>query len=93
MMDTDTSVIHERIGLLCREFKMPTMGAQSVVRFTEAGHGDALSTFLEVLEQEAEDRRHRRINRLRQASRLPSGKTWRPSSTTGCLWRVVVHHL
>ena len=75
-MDTDTTLIQERIGLLCREFKLPTMGAQSVVRFTEAGHGDALSTFLEVLEQEAEDRRHRRINRLRQASRLPSGKTW-----------------
>ncbi len=52
------------------------MGAQSVARFTEAGHGDALSTFLEVLEQEAEDRRHRRINRLRQASKLPAGKTW-----------------
>ena len=52
------------------------MGAQSVAGFTEAGHGDALSTFLEVLEQEADDRRHRRINRLRQASRLPSGKTW-----------------
>ena len=32
--------------------------------------------FLEVLEQEAEDRRHRRINRLRRESRLPAGKTW-----------------
>ena len=31
---------------------------------------------MEVLEQEAEDRRHRRINRLRRESRLPSGKTW-----------------
>ena len=29
-----------------------------------------------VLEQEAEDRRQRRIGRLRTASRLPSGKTW-----------------
>ena len=48
----------------------------SVARFTAAGHGDALATLLEVLEQEAEDRRHRRINRLRQASKLPSGKTW-----------------
>ena len=52
------------------------MGAQSVARFTAAGHGDALATFLEVLEQEAEDRRHRRINRLRRESRLPAGKTW-----------------
>ncbi len=76
MMATDTRVIQERIGQLCREFKLPTMGARSVARFTAAGHGDARSTFLEVLEQEAEDRRHRRINRLRQASKLPSGKTW-----------------
>ena len=45
-------------------------------RFTAAGHGDALGTFLEVLEEEAEDRRHRRISRLRKEARLPSGKTW-----------------
>ena len=73
---TDTSVMQERIGQLCYQFKLPTMGAQSVARFTAAGHGDALPTLLEVLEQEAEDRRHRRINRLRKVSRLPSGKTW-----------------
>ena len=76
MMNTDTSVMQERIGQLCRQFKLPTTGAQPVARFTAAGHGDALPTFLEVLEQEAEDRRHRRVNRLRQASKLPSGKTW-----------------
>ena len=73
---TDTSVMQDRIGQLCGQFKLPTMGAQSVARFTAAGHGDALATFLEVLEQEAEDRRHRRINRLRRESRLPSGQTW-----------------
>ena len=73
---TDTSVMQDRIGQLCGQFKLPTMGAQSVARFTAAGHGDALATFLEVLEQEAEDRRHRRIDRLRRESRLPSGKTW-----------------
>ena len=76
MTDTDTSVMQERIGQLCHQFKLPTMGAQSVDRFTAAGHGDALPTLLEVLEQEADDRRHRRINRLRQSSKLPSGKTW-----------------
>ena len=73
---TDTSGMQDRIGQLCGQFKLPTVGAQSVTRFTAAGHGDALATFLEVLEQEAEDRRHRRINRLRRESRLPSGKTW-----------------
>ena len=41
-----------------------------------AGPGDALPSFLDVLEQEAEGRRHRRINRLGKESRLPSGRTW-----------------
>ena len=52
------------------------MAAQSVDRFTAAGHGEALSILLEVLEQEAEDRRQRRTNRLRRESRLALGKTW-----------------
>ena len=79
---TDTVAINDRIGELCRQFRLPTMGAQSVARFTAAGYGDALSTFLEVLEvlevleQEAEDRRQHRIGRLRTSSRLPAGKTW-----------------
>ena len=75
---TDTSIVQQRIGELCHQFKLPTMGALSVSRFTDAGHGDALATFLEVLEEEAEDRRHRRINRLRKEAKLPSGKTWEP---------------
>ena len=72
----DANAIEVRIGELCHQFRLPTMGAQSVSRFTAAGHGDALETLLEVLEQEAEDRRQRRIGRLRTASRLPAGKTW-----------------
>ena len=91
---TDTSVMQERIGQLCGQFKLPTVGAQSVARFTATSHGDALPIFLEVLEQEAEDRCHRRINRLRRESRLPTGKTWETpvftgagsSSMTGCPW-------
>ena len=77
---TDTSVMQDRIGQLCGQFKLPTMGAQSVARFTAAGHGDALPILLEVLEQEAEDRRHRRIKRLRRESRLPSGRPGKSSS-------------
>ena len=72
----EANAIKVRIGELCHQFRLPTMGAQSVSRFTAAGHGDALETLLEVLEQEAEDRRQRRIGRLRTASRLPAGKTW-----------------
>ena len=63
---TDTGVIQKRIGELCHQFKLPIMGARSVSRFTAAGHGDALPTFLEVLEEEAEYLRHRRISRLRK---------------------------
>ena len=73
---TDTALMQERIGQLCHQFKLPTMGARSVSRFTASGHGDALATFLEVLEEEAENRRHRRIDRLRKEAKLPSGKTW-----------------
>ena len=68
--------VKERIGQLCSEFKLPTVGAEAGPRFTAAGHTDALVTLVEVLEQEAEDRRQRRIIRIRRASRLPVGKTW-----------------
>ena len=44
MTVVDTSVMQERIGQLCGQFKLPTMGAQSVARFTAAGHGDALAS-------------------------------------------------
>ena len=70
----DAVAIQDRIGELCHQFWLHTMGAKSVSRFTAAG--PALPTFLEVLEQEAEDRRQRRISRLRKESRLPAGKTW-----------------
>lgn len=66
----------ERIRELCADFKLPTVGAEAVVYFTRAGHAEALDSLLEVLELEAEDRRQRRIGRLRRASRLPAGKTW-----------------
>ena len=43
---TDTVAMNDRSGGLCSQFRLPTMGAQSVARFTAAGHGDALSSFL-----------------------------------------------
>ena len=45
MTVVDTSVMQDRIGQLCGQFKLPTMGAQSVARFTAAGHGDAPGNF------------------------------------------------
>ena len=47
---TDTKPYRTGFGELCHQFRLPTMGAQSVSRFTAAGHGDALETLLEVLE-------------------------------------------
>ena len=59
-------------------------GAQSLAPFTAVGQGHTLHTFLEILEQEAEDPSHRRINRLRKESRLPRARPRRLSNTTGC---------
>ena len=73
-MSTDTYT--DRIRQLCTAFKLPTVGAEAVPRFQQAGYGEALETLLEVLELEAEDRQQRRTTRLRRASRLPPGKTW-----------------
>ena len=70
------SAVAERVRELCRQFKLPTLATETVGRFSEAGHADALVTLVEVLEQEAEDRRARRVDRLRRASKLPAGKTW-----------------
>ena len=78
-MTTDTyapSAVGERVRELCKQFRLPTLAAETVDRFSDAGHADALPTLMEVLEQEAEDRRIRRVDRLRRASKLPAGKTW-----------------
>ena len=40
--------VKERIGQLCSEFKLPTVGAEAGPRFTAAGHTDALVTLVEV---------------------------------------------
>ena len=50
---------------LCRQFGLPTLAAETVGHFSEAGHAAALETLVEVLEQKTEDRRIRRVDRLR----------------------------
>jgi DNA replication protein DnaC len=65
----------DRIQALCSSFRLPTVAAEAVPRFTDAGQADALETLLEVLELEAGDRQQRRVDRLRRASKLPPGKT------------------
>jgi len=65
-----------RIRELLARFKLPTLSEQLVGRLVDAGHGDILPLLLETFELEAGDRRERRIDRLRRASRLPPGKTF-----------------
>ena len=83
---TDTSVMQKRIGQLCYQFKLPTMGAQSLARFTGYAHSDAPPTFLDILQQKAEDPGDRRINWLRKDSGSPRVRPGRLSNTTGCPW-------
>lgn len=66
----------ERIQELATAFKLPTVCRELASRFVEAGQAEALETLLEVFEMEAEDRRVRRVERLRRASGLPPGKTF-----------------
>lgn len=56
-------------------FKLPTVGAELSRRLVDKGLADALPVVLEVLEMEADDRRERRVERLRKGSHLPPGKT------------------
>jgi DNA replication protein DnaC len=66
----------ERLVALLVSFKLPTVAAEIVERFTKAGQPDALETLLEVLELEGDDRKERRTERLRRAAKLPPGKTF-----------------
>lgn len=66
---------NERMVELLTSFKVPTLAKELVPRLTADGHGELLPSLLELLEMEAEDRRGRRLDRLRRASHLPAGKT------------------
>lgn len=69
--DTDLTA---RLVALLTNFKLPTLAAELVPRFNAAGRGDVLPLVLEVFELEGDDRKERRIDRLRRASHLPAGK-------------------
>ncbi|MCL2779867.1 MAG: ATP-binding protein, partial [Polyangiaceae bacterium] len=70
------SEVDERIGMRLSEFKLPTLHAEMVARFKQAGLGHVLPLLLELLELEASDRRQRRIQRLLYAAKLPPAKTF-----------------
>ena len=84
MVDTAApSAVAERIRQLCRQFKLPTLAAETVGRFSEAGHADALETLLEVMEQEAEDRRIRRQDLGDLRARQDPGAAQTAAAETG----------
>lgn len=75
-MTTTQIDVTERLDQLLTSFKLPTVKAEVVPRFRQAGHDDALATLVEILEMEAGDRQQRRVERLRRAAGLPPGKTF-----------------
>lgn len=68
--------VEARIDARLAEFKLPTLHAELVTRFKQAGQAHVLPLVLEILELEAGDRRERRVERLLRAARLPPGKTF-----------------
>lgn len=73
---TYTPEIGTRVTELFASFKLPTVASQLVERLVAAGFDEALVLLRDVLELEVADRRERRVNRLRRASKLPPGKTF-----------------
>ena len=66
----------EKIRLMAKKFRLPTIAEETERRFVEAGHPEALLTLAEVFEMEDEARSERRVERLRRESQLPPGKTF-----------------
>jgi DNA replication protein DnaC len=76
MTATYTPALGERISMLFGEWKLPTLAAELVARFTTAGNDDALALLAEICELEADARKQRRVDRLRRASKLPPAKSF-----------------
>jgi len=68
--------VGDQITTLLTGFTLTTAARELVSRFVEADQQQALPLLLEVFELEAQERRERRIARLRRASKLPPGKTF-----------------
>lgn len=63
-----------QIARLARQFRIPTFAEVAATRFIDAGQAEALTTLADVLELEAQDRKGRKVERLRKEARLPTGK-------------------
>ncbi|HVT37907.1 MAG TPA: IS21-like element helper ATPase IstB [Gemmatimonadaceae bacterium] len=66
----------EHLTTLLTTFGLTAAAREMVPRLTQAERQDIVPLLVEVFDVEAEERRQRRIARLRQAARLPPGKTF-----------------
>jgi DNA replication protein DnaC len=66
----------DRLRALAQEFRLPTIAAELVPELERAGLTEAFPVLVDVFEHEHIDRRNRRVERLRKASKLPAGKTF-----------------
>lgn len=66
----------DEVTRLARQFRLPTVAQELAPRLLAAGFEDALQVVHEVFMAEADDRLERRVERLRQRSQLPPGKTF-----------------
>jgi len=69
-------LVGDQITALLVGFGLTTAARELVSRFVEAEQQDVLPLLHDVLDLEAQERRARRIARLRRASKLPPGKTF-----------------
>ena len=75
-MTTATMTPVELVAALLSEMKLTTAAEQMARRLIDAGFDEALPVVAEVLADEQEARRVRRVERLLRASKLPPGKTF-----------------
>ena len=76
MKRKDTKPSSERIQELLSGFRLPTLAREMVPGLLKTGHENVLPVLEDLLEMESNDRHDRRVQRLRQASHLPEGKTF-----------------
>ena len=82
-MTTCSPEVGARITALLTAFKLPTPPRSSFAASLRRACDPSLPLLCEVLELEAGERRERRVDRLRRASKLPPGKTSTRSSSSG----------
>lgn len=71
-----TDAMAKRLLELLAILKLTALASQVERRFVEAGHREALTVLLEVVEHEVQARHGRRVERLLRESKLPPGKTF-----------------